>query len=90
MLRAADLPLPDQVWAHGFISFEGQRFSKSAGVWVELDQAVDFRGADALRYFLLAKHPSTVTAISRGDDSRSGTTRISPTRSAISRVAWSR
>ena len=49
MLRAADLPLPDQVWAHGFISFEGQRFSKSAGVWVELDQAVEFRGADALR-----------------------------------------
>ena len=57
MLRAADLPLPDQVWAHGFISFEGQRFSKSAGVWVELDQAVDFRGADALRYFLLREAP---------------------------------
>ena len=32
MLQAAALPLPAQVWAHGFISFEGQRFSKSAGV----------------------------------------------------------
>ena len=57
MLRAADLPLPEQVWAHGFISFEGQRFSKSAGVWVELDEAVNFRGADALRYFLLREAP---------------------------------
>ena len=57
MLRSADLPLPDQVWAHGFISFEGQRFSKSSGVWVELDEAVNFRGADALRYFLLREAP---------------------------------
>ena len=57
MLRAADLPLPEMVWAHGFISFEGQRFSKSAGVWVELDEAVNFRGADALRYFLLREAP---------------------------------
>jgi methionyl-tRNA synthetase len=57
MLRAADLPLPERVWAHGFISFEGQRFSKSAGVWVELDEAVNFRGADALRYFLLREAP---------------------------------
>ena len=57
MLQAAALPLPAQVWAHGFISFEGQRFSKSAGVWVELDAAVNFRGADALRYFLLREAP---------------------------------
>jgi len=57
MLKAAELPLPEQVWAHGFISFEGQRFSKSAGVWVELDGAVNFRGADALRYFLLREAP---------------------------------
>jgi methionyl-tRNA synthetase len=57
MLQAAAIPLPAQVWAHGFISFEGQRFSKSAGVWVELDAAVNFRGADALRYFLLREAP---------------------------------
>src|SRR5215217_1821775 len=57
MLRAAELPLAEQVWAHGFISFEGQRFSKSAGVWVELDDAVNYRGGDALRYFLLREAP---------------------------------
>jgi methionyl-tRNA synthetase len=57
MLRAAELPIPEQVWAHGFISYEGQRFSKSAGAWVELDDAVNYRGADALRYFLLREAP---------------------------------
>ena len=57
MLHAAGLPVPEQVWAHGFISFEGQRFSKSSGVWVELDEAVNYRGADALRYFLLREAP---------------------------------
>jgi methionyl-tRNA synthetase len=57
MLHAAGLPLPERVWAHGFISFEGQRFSKSSGAWVELDDAVSYRGADALRYFLLREAP---------------------------------
>ena len=37
MLRAAELPLPDRVWAHGFVTLGGgERFSKSAGVRVEL------------------------------------------------------
>ena len=28
MLQAAELPLPERVWGHGFISFGGERFSK--------------------------------------------------------------
>ena len=38
MLQSAELPLPERVWAHGFISFGGERFSKSAGVKIDLDE----------------------------------------------------
>jgi methionyl-tRNA synthetase len=57
MLEAAGLPLPERVWAHGFIGLGGERFSKSAGVKVELSEAVDRFGADAFRYFLLREVP---------------------------------
>ncbi len=53
MLQAAELPLPDRVWAHGFVLLGGERFSKSAGVRLDVDEAIDRYGADALRYFLL-------------------------------------
>jgi methionyl-tRNA synthetase len=57
MLEAAGLPLPERVWAHGFVSLGGERFSKSAGVKLELGEAVDKFGADAFRYFLLREVP---------------------------------
>ena len=53
MLQAAELPLPDRVWAHGFVLLGGERFSKSAGVRLDVDEAITRYGADALRYFLL-------------------------------------
>jgi methionyl-tRNA synthetase len=57
MLRSAGLPLPERVWAHGFAYFGGERFSKSAGVSLELGEAIDRHGADAFRYFLLREIP---------------------------------
>ena len=57
MLLAAGLPLPERVWAHGFISLAGERFSKSAGVKLELNEAIDRFGADAFRYYLLRDVP---------------------------------
>jgi methionyl-tRNA synthetase len=57
MLEAAGLPLPDRVWGHGFVSLGGERFSKSAGVKLELGEAIDRFGADAFRYFLLRDVP---------------------------------
>jgi methionyl-tRNA synthetase len=57
MLRAADLPLPEHVWAHGFVQLGGERFSKSAGVTLELDEAIARFGPDAFRYFLLREVP---------------------------------
>ena len=57
MLQAAELPLPQRVWAHGFVLLGGDRFSKSAGVRLDLDEAIDRFGADAFRYFLLREVP---------------------------------
>lgn len=57
MLMAAGLELPERVWAHGFISLGGERFSKSAGVKLELGDAIDRLGVDAFRYYLLREVP---------------------------------
>lgn len=57
MLAAAELPLPRRVWAHGFVLLGGERFSKSSGVRLDLDEAIDRFGADAFRYFLLREVP---------------------------------
>jgi len=57
MLEAAGLALPERVWAHGFVYLGGERFSKSAGVRLDLREAVDRFGADAFRYFLLREVP---------------------------------
>ncbi len=57
MLMAADLPVPRGVWAHGWMTFSGERFSKSTGVQVTLREAIDRHGPDPLRYFLLREMP---------------------------------
>jgi len=57
ILHAAGLALPERVWAHGFVLLGGERFSKSAGVRLDLHEAIDRFGADAFRYFLLREVP---------------------------------
>jgi methionyl-tRNA synthetase len=57
MLQAAGLPIPERVWVHGFVNYGGERLSKSAGVRLDLTEAIDHRGPDALRYFLLREVP---------------------------------
>jgi methionyl-tRNA synthetase len=57
MLHAAGLELPRRVWSHGFVYLGGERFSKSAGVKLDLGEAIDRYGADAFRYFLLREVP---------------------------------
>ena len=57
MLMSAGLELPKKVWAHGFVLLAGDRFSKSAGVRLDIDEAIDRYGADAFRYFLLREVP---------------------------------
>jgi methionyl-tRNA synthetase len=53
MLLSAGVALPREVWAHGYVQWEGTKMSKSAGTAVSLGEAIDRHGPDALRYFLL-------------------------------------
>jgi methionyl-tRNA synthetase len=57
MLQAAELPLPRRVWVHGFVLFGGEKFSKTAGVRLDLEEAIARFGVDAFRYFLLREVP---------------------------------
>jgi methionyl-tRNA synthetase len=53
MLLSAGLQVPRQVWAHGYVQWEGAKMSKSSGTAVTLDEAIERHGPDPLRYFLL-------------------------------------
>ena len=57
MLKAAGLAVPGGIWCHGWVNTSGARFSKSAGVTLDLRTAIDRHGPDALRYFLLREVP---------------------------------
>lgn len=57
MLQAAELPLPQAVWVHGFVLFGGEKFSKSAVTRVELGEIIDRFGPEAMRYFVLREIP---------------------------------
>jgi methionyl-tRNA synthetase len=52
-LMAAGLPLPKQIFAHGWLLFENDKMSKSRGNIVRAEPIRDVMGVDALRYFLL-------------------------------------
>ena len=53
-LMSAKLPLPKQVYGHGFIlAKSGEKMSKSAGNSVDPMEMAERYGVDALRYFLL-------------------------------------
>jgi methionyl-tRNA synthetase len=52
-LMSADLPLPQQVFAHGFILNRGEKMSKSTGNVADPMELTRLYGVDALRYFLL-------------------------------------
>ncbi len=52
-LMAAMLPLPKQVWAHGWFLMDATKMSKSKGNVVLPRPIANMLGTDALRYFLL-------------------------------------
>jgi methionyl-tRNA synthetase len=52
-LMAADLPLPKQIFAHGWLLFEQEKMSKSKGNIAYPEPIVRVLGNDALRYYLL-------------------------------------
>ncbi|HEU0070428.1 MAG TPA: methionine--tRNA ligase [Alphaproteobacteria bacterium] len=56
-LMAADLPVPERVFAHGWWTNEGQKISKSLGNVIDPIKLVETYGLDAVRYFLLREVP---------------------------------
>lgn len=58
LLLAAGVPLPRQVYIHGFIYARGERLSKSLGNLVDPVQMAETFGADALRFYLLDSFPT--------------------------------
>lgn len=57
MLMALDLPLPKQVFAHGWLLMKDGKMSKSKGNVVDPVTLIDRYGLDALRYYLLREVP---------------------------------
>ncbi len=58
LLLAAGVPLPRQVYVHGFIYAKGERLSKSLGNVVDPIEVVERFGADALRFYLVDAIPT--------------------------------
>src|SRR5580765_247980 len=52
-LMAAELAVPQHLFAHGWLLFEENKKSKTRGNIVRTETILDVLGADALRYFLL-------------------------------------
>lgn len=57
MLLAAGLPLPKMVFAHGFLSVEGEKMSKTRGTMIEPTEVLQKYSADVLRYYLMREVP---------------------------------
>ncbi len=57
MLMSAGLPLPRQVFGHGWVHFKGQKMSKSLGTAVDPLEAAGRLGPDPLRLYLVKEIP---------------------------------
>ncbi|WP_420485244.1 methionine--tRNA ligase [Iningainema tapete] len=53
MLMSAGLPMPNQVFGHGFLTKDGQKMGKSLGNTLDPITLVKCYGADAVRYYFL-------------------------------------
>ncbi len=58
MLLSAGLPLPKNIFVHGFITVEGQKMSKTIGNVIDPLKLVEKHGTDAVRYYLLREIPT--------------------------------
>ena len=59
MLLSANVPLPTEVFVHGYVTSGGQKMSKSVGNVIDPNGLIDRYGTDSVRYFLLRHgHPT--------------------------------
>ena len=57
MLMSAGLPVPRQIFGHGWVNFRGEKMSKSLGTTVEPLEAAQKFGPDPLRLYLVKEIP---------------------------------
>ena len=57
MLKALGLPLPENIFAHGWWTVNGEKMSKSKGNFVNPNELIDKYGVDTFRYFLMREVP---------------------------------
>lgn len=57
MLMSAGLSLPEEVFAHGWLTVNGEKMSKSKGNFILPQTMVEKYGLDAFRYFLMREIP---------------------------------
>jgi methionyl-tRNA synthetase len=53
MLKAAGVPGPTRLFAHGWLTKDGRKLSKTTGNIIDPDALIDDYGSDTVRYFLL-------------------------------------
>ena len=63
MLKSAGIELPRTIFNHGFLSFNGEKISKSLGNAISPITLTEKYGADSVRYFCLRQFP-----FATGDD----------------------
>lgn len=57
MLLSAKIPLPKQLFVHGFILSKGMKMSKSIGNVIEPFEQIEKYGADRFRYYIIGAMP---------------------------------
>jgi methionyl-tRNA synthetase len=57
MLMSAGLPLPEKVFAHGFMLMKGEKMSKTLGNVLDPDRALAAFGVDGVRYLVMREIP---------------------------------
>lgn len=60
MLKGANFRQPTNVWAHGFITINGTKMSKSKGTFIMARTYLDHLDPDYLRYYFAAKLTSRI------------------------------
>lgn len=55
MLLSSGIPLPTEIFAHGYLTVEGQKISKSLGNVIDPFALAEKYGTDPVRYYLLSK-----------------------------------